>query len=169
MSSLSGVADSAPIPPSSAVGSSATAMVRLQQELRELMHSSPDGILAFPDNDDIFRWNGTIRGPDESPYHGLEFGISLHFPPTYPYEPPTLQFTSRCYHPNVQLTTGIVCLDILNDQWSAALSVSTVLISVQSLLAAPNNASPLNQEAALVWNDPAEYRVCVMKHLKHGA
>jgi hypothetical protein len=37
------------------------------------------------------------------------------------------------------------------DKWSAVYSVSTVLLSLQSLLGEPNNASPLNNDAAALW------------------
>ena len=66
------------------------------------------------------------------------------------------------WHPNVD-TAGNICLDILKDAWSAALSVSTVLLSLQSLLAEPNPASPLNSQAASQWANPAEYRRIVLK------
>jgi ubiquitin-conjugating enzyme E2 C len=65
------------------------------------------------------------------------------------------------WHPNVDLA-GNICLDILKDAWSAALSVSTVLLSLQSLLGEPNPASPLNAQAAAQWAHPDAYRQCVV-------
>lgn len=49
-------------------------------------------------------------------------------------------------------TQGNICLDILKDKWSAVYSVQTVLLSIQSLLEEPNNNSPLNAQAAEMWN-----------------
>jgi len=48
-------------------------------------------------------------------------------------KPPQVRFESTCFHPNVDLH-GNICLDILKEKWSPALSVSTVLVSLQSLL-----------------------------------
>lgn len=40
---------------------------------------------------------------------------------------------------------------VLQDKWSAVYSVHTILVSLQSLLGDPNNASPLNVEASELW------------------
>lgn len=47
------------------------------------------------------------------------------------------QFTSPCYHPNVD-TSGNICLDILKDEWSALYDVRAILLSIQSLLGGMN-------------------------------
>ena len=75
-----------------------------------------------------------------------------------PCRPPS---PAQIWHPNVD-QSGNICLDILKDAWSAALSVSTVLLSIQALLAEPNPASPLNAQAAAQWANPAEYRRVVV-------
>ena len=41
------------------------------------------------------------------------------------------------------------------EKWSALLDVRTILLSIQSLLAEPNNDSPLNSEAAELWENQA--------------
>ncbi|KAG6874327.1 hypothetical protein C0995_001552 [Termitomyces sp. Mi166 len=118
------------------------------------MSSSP-GISAFPKSDgNLFEWIGTIEGPPETVYAGLAFRISISFPPNYPYVAPTIKFETPCYHPNFDLVGGAICLDILQDKWSAVYSVQTILLSLQSLFGEPNNASPLNPEAAGLWNTP---------------
>lgn len=62
-----------------------------------------------------------------------------------------MKFETACFHPNVD-QYGNICLDILKDKWSAAYSVRTILLSLQSLLGEPNNDSPLNAYAAKVGN-----------------
>ena len=44
-----------------------------------------------------------------------------------------MKFETPCFHPNVD-TYGNICLDILKEKWSAAYSVHSVLVSLQSLL-----------------------------------
>ncbi|QIW97489.1 hypothetical protein AMS68_003007 [Peltaster fructicola] len=139
---------------------------RLQSELMTLMTSPTPGISAFPAAPtDMTVWNATITGPSGTPYENLTFRLSMSFPGNYPLSPPEVTFKTPVYHPNVDFS-GRICLDILKPggvdtegAWSAVLNVGSVLLSIQSLLGEPNNASPLNGEAALLWDrDQAEYR-----------
>ncbi|KAF8556902.1 hypothetical protein OG21DRAFT_1596191 [Imleria badia] len=140
---------------------------RLSSELMSLMMSSSPGISAFPKNDsNLFEWAGTIEGAAGTIYAGLTFRISISFPSNYPYTAPAIKFDTPCYHPNVDIQSGAICLDILQDKWSAVYSVQTVLLSLQSLLGEPNNASPLNADAAGLWNDPEAYKTQLLKHYR---
>ncbi|KAK2723295.1 ubiquitin-conjugating enzyme E2 C-like isoform X2 [Artemia franciscana] len=133
---------------------------RLQQDLMTLMMSSDKSVSAFPDGDNLLSWTATIQGPKDTVYEGLSYKLSLSFPDGYPYSAPVVKFSTPCFHPNVD-TNGNICLDILKEKWSALYDVKSVLISIQSLLAEPNNDSPLNSHAASLWSDPTAYR----KHL----
>ena len=64
--------------------------------------------------------------------------------------PPKVRFLTKIYHPNVD-KLGRICLDILKDKWSPALQIRTVLLSIQSLLSAPNPDDPLDNTVAEVW------------------
>lgn len=55
------------------------------------------------------------------------------------------------------------------DKWSAAYSVRTLLISLQSLLGEPNNDSPLNGYAAQLWDSQEEYREVMVKKYKEAS
>ncbi|EPY49718.1 ubiquitin conjugating enzyme E2-C [Schizosaccharomyces cryophilus OY26] len=140
---------------------------RLRSELMSLMMSNTPGISAFPDSDsNLLHWAGTITGPVDTYYEELKFKISMTFPPNYPYSAPTIVFTSPMWHPNVDMS-GNICLDILKDKWSAVYNVQTILLSLQSLLGEPNNASPLNAQAAELWSkDPVEYKRLLMQRYK---
>ncbi|KAH9597249.1 Ubiquitin-conjugating enzyme E2 [Trypanosoma melophagium] len=137
--------------------SSCSASSRLQKEFMELMMNPADGISAFPQNDNLFHWIGTVQGVTHTPYEGLEFRLSIEFPSNYPFEAPLVRFLTPCFHPNVD-THGAICLDILKDNWSAVYTVSKILLSIQNLLDNPNNQSPLNNRAAMMWPNKEEYR-----------
>lgn len=93
----------------------------------------------------------------DSPYQGGLFFLNIHFPTDYPFKPPKLAFTTRIYHPNINASGGI-CLDILSKQWSPALTISKVLLSICSLLCDPNPDDPLVGEiAALYKSNRAQY------------
>lgn len=75
----------------------------------------------------------------------------------YPFKPPKLRFKTRIYHCNVS-SGGEICLDILKDKWSPALTLAKVLVSLSSLLTDPNPADPLEASIAqLLINDKAKH------------
>jgi len=48
---------------------------------------------------------------------GGRFRLDILIPPTYPFSPPKVKFLTKIWHPNVSSQTGMICLDILKDQW----------------------------------------------------
>jgi len=95
----------------------------------------------------MYRWDGMIIGPADSPYTGGVFHLSIFFPVDYPFKAPNVSFTTKIYHPNVN-AAGLICLDILKTNWSPALTISKVLLSICSLLTDPNPNDPLVPEIA---------------------
>lgn len=138
---------------------------RLQSELMALMTCGDPGVSAFPEGDNIFSWVGTIKGSVGTVYGGLSYKLSMRFPTEYPFKPPTVKFDTPCFHPNVD-QYGNICLDILQDKWSSAYDVRTILLSIQSLLGEPNNDSPLNSYAAALWVNQEEYRKVMLKQYR---
>ncbi|KAK6338792.1 Ubiquitin-conjugating enzyme E2 11 [Orbilia brochopaga] len=146
--------------PAAPAGASVTNVTkRLQKELMQLMMSPSPGVSAFPDDpSNLLKWTGTIAGPDGTYFEGKNFKLSFAFPADYPLQPPTVLFKTPMFHPNVDMA-GRICLDILKDKWSAVYNIQSILLSLQSLLGEPNNKSPLNGQAAQLWDeDPKEYR-----------
>ncbi|KAK6925571.1 Ubiquitin-conjugating enzyme E2 [Dillenia turbinata] len=152
------------LPPAKSVDSQAV-LKRLQSELMALMMSGDGGISAFPEEDNIYCWKGTISGSKDTVFEGTEYKLSLSFPTDYPFKPPKVKFETGCFHPNVDVY-GNICLDILQDKWSSAYDVRAILLSIQSLLGEPNTSSPLNTQAAQLWSNQEEYRKMVEKLYK---
>lgn len=123
------------------------ALKRIQKELLELGKFPIPDCSAGPVGDDLFHWQGSIVGPEDSPYAGGVFFLDIHFPADYPFKPPTVTFLTRIYHCNVN-PTGQICLDIIKNQWSPALTIEKVLLSITSLLTDPNPNDPLVGEIA---------------------
>ena len=120
---------------------------RIKNELKRLLNDTPANCSAGPVNDDMFNWQATLMGPTESPYEGGVFYLDIKFPEEYPFKPPRIYFITKIYHPNINAGGGI-CLDILKDQWSPALTISKVLLSICSLLDDPNPDDPLDTTIA---------------------
>ena len=121
---------------------------RITKELSDLRKDPPANCSAGPvSEDDIYKWEGVIFGPSDSPYTGGVFNLTIEFPVDYPFKPPRLMFTTKIYHPNIN-TGGFICLDILKQNWSPALTISKVLLSVLSMLTDPNPNDPLMPDIA---------------------
>lgn len=133
------------------------ALKRITKELQDIQRDPPSSCSAGPVGDDAYCWQATITGPEDSPYEGGLFFLNIIFPADYPFKPPKVSFKTRIYHPNIN-GNGIICLDILREQWSPALTIAKVLLSISSLLDKPNPDDPLVPEAAHLYKgNRAEY------------
>ena len=132
------------------------AMQRIKRELAEFNRTMADHQIYSIDtvNDNVLELRGHIYGPPDSPFAGGVFHLDIRIPETYPFHPPKMKFTTRLWHPNVckyqpfatmscNITalhsfsasqTGVICLDILKDQWAASLTMRTVMLSLTALL-----------------------------------
>ncbi|CAF1237304.1 unnamed protein product, partial [Didymodactylos carnosus] len=129
------------------------AIRRLQQDLRNMLKNKVDGIDASPSPDNLFVWNAIICGPEDTIFENGVFKLQLLFPEDYPNRPPQVRFTSKLFHPNVWYDDGLICVDILKDEWTPSLDVLSILNSIRILLIDPNPLSPANLEAALLYRD----------------
>ncbi|XP_038949665.1 ubiquitin-conjugating enzyme E2 E1 isoform X1 [Rattus norvegicus] len=119
-----------------------TSAKRIQKELADITLDPPPNCSAGPKGDNIYEWRSTILGPPGSVYEGGVFFLDITFTPEYPFKPPKVTFRTRIYHCNIN-SQGVICLDILKDNWSPALTISKVLLSICSLLTDCNPADPL--------------------------
>jgi ubiquitin-conjugating enzyme E2 D/E len=126
------------------------ALRRIQKELTDLQKDAPDNCSAGPQGDNMYVWEGVILGPTDTPYVGGLFKLEIHFPTDYPFKPPKVLFKTKIYHPNIS-PSGNICLDILKNQWSPALTIGKVLLSISSLLSDANPKDPLVPEIANIY------------------
>ena len=126
------------------------ALRRIDKELKEFRRDPPMNCSAGPIGEDLFHWQATIMGPDDTPYAGGVFFLNIYFPSDYPFKPPKINFKTKIYHCNINSSGGI-CLDILKDQWSPALTITKVLLSICSLLSDCNPDDPLVPDIANIY------------------
>merc|ERR1712176_242422 len=84
-----------------------------------------------------------LQGPSDTPYSGGEFELEMFLGKEYPMHPPSVRFLTPVFHPNVD-NLGRICLDILAHKWSPALTIGSVLLSLEVLLPAPNPDDPID-------------------------
>ena len=130
---------------------------RLRKELEDLKNNPPTNCSAGMVDDDIYQWQATIMGPESSPYEDGVFYLRIEFPQDYPFKPPKVSFITKIYHCNIN-SAGSICLDILKEQWSPALTISKVLLSICSLMDDQNPNDPLMLDIAnLYMNDKEKF------------
>lgn len=139
----------------------ASKLARIRRELESITTDPPCNISAQVAGNDLTQWTAELIGPDDSPYAGGHFKLFIRFPERYPFEPPIVSFSTKVYHCNINSSGGI-CLDILKNQWSPALTISKVLLSILSLLTDPNPNDPLVGDIARL------YRVDRVAHDKNA-
>ncbi|CAH3172470.1 unnamed protein product [Porites lobata] len=122
---------------------------RMKRELDILSREPPPGISCWMVDDQIDKLQAEIVGSDGTPYAGGSFRLEIHLPERYPFYPPKVKFVTKIYHPNID-GNGRICLDTLQmppkGAWKPALNISTVLTSIQLLMAEPNPDDPLVAE-----------------------
>ena len=124
--------------------------VRILKETQKLQSDPIVGIYAEPQIDNPRYFDVMIAGPKDSPYEGGLFKLQLYLPEDYPMVPPKILFITKIYHPNIDFL-GRICLDILKSNWTPALQIRSVLLSIQCLLSDPNTSDPLNEKVNEHW------------------
>ncbi|CRL30474.1 Ubiquitin-conjugating enzyme/RWD-like [Penicillium camemberti] len=130
----------------------AKAMKRLSDEMRTYHNVENKTFLYLrPINaDDMLLWEAVLKGPDDTPYEGGLWHLSIEMPQNYPLAPPTIHFTTKIIHPNIDFKNGKICFSLLDEEWSAVMTLQTTLEALQWLLTYPNPDSPLNVDISVL-------------------
>lgn len=144
---------------------------RINRELKEVTTSeeyAKSQIKIDVVNDDCTELRGEIIGPPDTPYEGGVYLLEIKIPETYPFNPPRVRFLTKIWHPNISSVTGAICLDILKDQWAAAMTLRTVLLSLQALLSAAEPDDPQDAVVAKQYKENPEAFHRTAKHWAHA-
>lgn len=113
----------------------------------------------------------TIRGPEGTPFSDGMFRVRVYLPKEFPFKSPSIGFITKIFHPNIDETSGSVCLDVLNQVWSPLYDVLNIIeIFLPQLLLYPNAEDPLNPEAGKLYLSSREaYEKRALEYVKKYA
>lgn len=140
---------------------------RIKREFKEVLKSEEINQCSIKleiVNDNFTELKGEIAGPPDTPYEGGIFKLEIKVPETYPFNPPKVKFITKLWHPNISSVTGAICLDILKDNWAAAMTLRTVLLSLQALLAAAEPDDPQDAVVATQYKENYQMFVQTARH-----
>lgn len=122
--------------------------MKIKKDVKELFSKTPADICVPADYDgSLQNISIVILGPEATPYSGGAWQMVIKVPSDYPQSAPKAYFKTRIFHPNVQPSTGEVCVDTLKRDWTPTTSLCDILVTIRCLLVHPNPESALNEEA----------------------
>lgn len=128
------------------------------------------GCSAGPEKRNIFKWNVLLKGPNKSCYENGLFKLLMQFPSNYPDEPPSINFLTKIYHPNISLDDGTICISSKSSDWDNHRNLVNIIFSIFDLLQKPNTEHGLNKEALLLYkNNKEEFEKTAREFTKQNA
>lgn len=142
---------------------------RLFKELKLLVRNHPLAsnnqivkLAPLDEESSIFEWQAVIAKPkkDDNPYYyNGEWTLDIVADSAYPLKPPKIKFSNKTpiNHPNVNIDTGEICLDILkSESWSPAWNLEHLVLAILMLIDNPEPDSPLNVDLANLFRSDKE-------------
>ena len=106
---------------------------RLTRELRECMQEPSPYFRVWPRDENFLVWEGVIHNLPGAEHVNKKYSLTITCSENHPFKPPTLRFNSKVKCENI-LRNGDVCMDILYTDWSPAITMNKLMLSVTSLL-----------------------------------
>ena len=125
-------------------------MKYLKNEYTQLQNDpilSLGATVGLPNPSNIFHWNITLVGPQDTPYAGGMFFLTADFPKKKKKTKPEIRFTNKIYHLNVRESDGHICISTLN-QWVPNTPMVSVISAIFALFYEQNPLSPYSVSMA---------------------
>ncbi|GEQ69087.1 hypothetical protein JCM33374_g2758 [Metschnikowia sp. JCM 33374] len=141
---------------------------RIEKDVMDLMMSNFDVSLI---DDSMQQFHVIFHGPADTPYAGGVWKLRVELPDQYPIKSPSIGFINKIYHPNIDESSGSVCLDVINQTWSPMFGLLNIFENfLPHLLRYGNPSDPLNTEASgLMTKNEQKYIETVKKYVKQYA
>lgn len=130
---------------------------RLCEERKAWRKDRPFGFHARPETKEkgetnLMKWKCYVPGKENTIWHGGFYPLTIEFSNEYPAKPPKCMLPKGFFHPNIY-PSGTVCLSILNEdeQWRPSITVKQILLGIQDLLDSPNERSPAQSDAFVLY------------------
>lgn len=128
----------------------------IMKQVQEVQSAPIEGVTLKP-VESISEIDAELKGPEDTPFAGGSFTVSLCFCDQYPQAPPKGLFRTKIFHPNVS-EKGEICVNALKKDWDPSMGLRHLLTVIRCLLIEPNPESALNEEAGrLLLEDYQEY------------
>ena len=136
------------------------AMKRIKKEYEEFNQNPNPNIgasIGLVDEDNIFLWKCTLKGPSDTSYANGLFFLTIKFPEDYPENPPEVAFKTPIYHININPhkldqegaeSLGHVCISTLNWWKERPTTMNEVLKEIFALFYLANPDSPYGLDRA---------------------
>jgi len=116
---------------------------------KEFNHIKNDAILSLIEgdistiNNDYKHLRVCFKGPKGTPYDNGIYYFDIVLKDDYPSSKPLVTFMTKIFHPNIELSSGKVCLYYIN-HYSQYNTLSELILIIYNLLANPNFDDLLN-------------------------
>lgn len=142
--------------------------IRIRKELDKIRTTTllaNIGASAGPINKtNIFEWNVILTGPKKTPYENNVYQLLMKFPKNFPNSPPSINFKTKIFHPNVS-SKGEVCVSSIGSLWNENNDIITILYSIFQMLKEPNLEHGINEEAINLYkNDIQNFKLKVKEY-----
>ena len=135
------------------------ALQRIKKELEQLERCPNPNIgltVGCDEQNNLFKWRATLKGPKDTSYKGGLFILIINFPLDYPNHAPEIVFKTPIYHLNVNPIKsrlsgaeplGHICTSTLN-WWRPEYSMNEVMANIYGLFYMANPDSPYGLDRA---------------------
>ncbi len=104
----------------------------VHQEVEKFREDSSDGLSLEVLTENI--WQVSFTGAPGTLYDGESYTLRIRFNEDYPMDSPEVVFLNQAPIHSHIYSNGHICLNILGDDWSPALTVKSICLSILSMM-----------------------------------